>query len=101
MRSGQRPGGSARDYHAAHRRAAELRGSAAAERRHNFDCHSQDMRKITVNEPEAEEKDGAVAPQNEAASSTENAQPDDDSEGLQADLDRFRDLALRSQADFE
>src|SRR4051812_8598647 len=59
------------------------------------------MRKIPVNEPEAEEKDGAVAPQNEAASSTENAQPDDDSEGLQADLDRFRDLALRSQADFE
>ena len=25
----------------------------------------------------------------------------DDDEGLQADLDRFRDLALRSQADFE
>ncbi len=27
--------------------------------------------------------------------------PEDDGEGLQADLDRFRDLALRSQADFE
>jgi molecular chaperone GrpE len=27
--------------------------------------------------------------------------PEDDGEGLQTDLDRFRDLALRSQADFE
>lgn len=29
------------------------------------------------------------------------AMTDDDGENLQADLDRFRDLALRSQADFE
>ena len=29
------------------------------------------------------------------------ATTDDDGENLQADLDRFRDLALRSQADFE
>jgi molecular chaperone GrpE len=29
------------------------------------------------------------------------AQAADETEGLQADLDRFRDLALRSQADFE
>ena len=30
-----------------------------------------------------------------------NATSEDDGENLQADLDRFRDLALRSQADFE
>lgn len=52
------------------------------------------MKKIPVNEPEAEEKDSPAAP-------VENAQPEDDTDGLQADLDRFRDLALRSQADFE
>src|SRR5256714_5112671 len=52
------------------------------------------MKKIPVTEPDAEEKDPAVP-------SAEAAQPEDDFEGLQADLDRFRDLALRSQADFE
>ncbi|MDQ6625474.1 MAG: nucleotide exchange factor GrpE [Verrucomicrobiota bacterium] len=31
----------------------------------------------------------------------ENEQSDDPTAGLQADLDRFRDLALRSQADFD
>ena len=31
----------------------------------------------------------------------EHAVGEDDGENLQADLDRFRDLALRSQADFE
>src|SRR5437667_4472228 len=31
----------------------------------------------------------------------EPAEPEDPMAGLQADLDRFRDLALRSQADFE
>jgi len=51
------------------------------------------MKKIPVTEPEAEEKDPPAPP--------ENAQPEDDTDGLQADLDRFRDLALRSQADFE
>jgi molecular chaperone GrpE len=56
------------------------------------------MKKIPVSEPEMEEK-GPAAPQNNDAS--EAAQPEDDSDGLQADLDRFRDLALRSQADFE
>jgi molecular chaperone GrpE len=49
------------------------------------------MRKIPVTQPGADEKDSAA----------ETAQPEDDCEGLQADLDRFRDLALRSQADFE
>ncbi len=33
--------------------------------------------------------------------STGPAPTEEDGEGLQADLDRFRDLALRSQADFE
>jgi molecular chaperone GrpE len=52
------------------------------------------MKKIPVTEPEAEEKDPA-------APSAENVQLEDETDGLQADLDRFRDLALRSQADFE
>ncbi|HZE13673.1 MAG TPA: nucleotide exchange factor GrpE [Chthoniobacterales bacterium] len=52
------------------------------------------MKKIPVTEPETEKKDSA-------ASSTESVQPEDETDGLQADLDRFRDLALRSQADFE
>jgi molecular chaperone GrpE len=56
------------------------------------------MKKIPVTEPDTEEKKPAPAEKNEAA---EPAQPEDESEGLQADLDRFRDLALRSQADFE
>ena len=60
------------------------------------------MKKIPVTEPEAEEKDSPAS--NEPAASSSTPEPeavDDDSEGLQADLDRFRDLALRSQADFE
>src|SRR4051812_39203958 len=52
------------------------------------------MKKIPVSEAEAEEKNTAV-------SAAETAPPEDDCDGLQADLDRFRDLALRSQADFE
>jgi molecular chaperone GrpE len=36
-----------------------------------------------------------------AASDVERGDADDPMAGLQADLDRFRDLALRSQADFE
>jgi molecular chaperone GrpE len=51
------------------------------------------MKKIPVTEPEAEETDLPAAVEPESV--------EDDSEGLQADLDRFRDLALRSQADFE
>jgi molecular chaperone GrpE len=46
----------------------------------------------------AESKSDASDPAVQAAS----ASPDQDEDGnLQADLDRFRDLALRSQADFE
>lgn len=64
------------------------------------------MKKIPVTEPEAEEKKSPgpeePAAQIASSSSPEPEQPDeDDPEGLQADLDRFRDLALRSQADFE
>ena len=42
----------------------------------------------------------AQAKQPSPATSSD-ADPEDASAGLQADLDRFRDLALRSQADFE
>ena len=62
------------------------------------------MKKIPVTDPDADEKE--AAPKNDAtatngAPSAETAPAEDDFEGLQADLDRFRDLALRSQADFE
>jgi len=61
------------------------------------------MKKIPVTEPAMEEKEATM--KNDASStsapSAETAPPEDDSDGLQADLDRFRDLALRSQADFE
>jgi molecular chaperone GrpE len=60
------------------------------------------MRKIPVTEPGADKKDSAATVGRDAsAPSPETAQAEDDCEGLQADLDRFRDLALRSQADFE
>jgi molecular chaperone GrpE len=60
------------------------------------------MKRIPVTEPGEEEKESAAPPKNDAAaSSTETATAEDDCDGLQADLDRFRDLALRSQADFE
>jgi molecular chaperone GrpE len=43
------------------------------------------------------------SPEESMAASSESAQSetDDPMAGLQADLDRFRDLAMRSQADFE
>jgi molecular chaperone GrpE len=60
------------------------------------------MKRIPVNDPDADEKDSAAAAKNEASSPPSAVTPpEDDCEGLQADLDRFRDLALRSQADFE
>lgn len=66
------------------------------------------MRRIPVTESPAEGEKPAPnpdaaepksEPQNADLSSASPEQDDD--EGLQADLDRFRDLALRSQADFE
>ena len=60
------------------------------------------MKKIPVTERDVEEKDSAAPLKNDAAEpSAETASAEDDCDGLQADLDRFRDLALRSQADFE
>src|SRR5688572_21829341 len=63
------------------------------------------MKKIPVTEPEREEKDSTAAKkpgaETTSSSSPEPESGEDGSEGLQADLDRFRDLALRSQADFE
>lgn len=57
------------------------------------------MKRIPVTEPEAEKKNSGATEKNDAVEQA--PQPEDDFEGLQADLDRFRDLALRSQADFE
>jgi molecular chaperone GrpE len=59
------------------------------------------MRKIPVTEPEAQEKEPAPTETMPPNSDDGTAQAEDDTEGLQADLERFRDLALRSQADFE
>src|SRR5467141_705032 len=60
------------------------------------------MKKLPVTEPDADEKKSPITAENEAsASSAGTGQAEDDCDGLQADLDRFRDLALRSQADFE
>ena len=67
------------------------------------------MRKIPVGEASEKEKDSDAkkevrsqpAPAAAESSSPATDETDDDSEGLQADLNRFRDLALRSQADFE
>src|SRR5882762_6373158 len=63
------------------------------------------MKKIPVTEQNKQMKQSAsassisssVAPGGDAAQS----EAEDPMAGLQADLDRFRDLALRSQADFE
>ena len=69
------------------------------------------MRKIPVTEPAADRKSEEAAKQTETKSRTaeheDSGLKSDESEGedptttMQADLDRFRDLALRSQADFE
>jgi molecular chaperone GrpE len=65
------------------------------------------MRKIPVTESPADGDKPAQNPKLEAKSApsgadAQPASPDqDEDESLQADLDRFRDLALRSQADFE
>ena len=58
------------------------------------------MKKIPVTEPEetAGSTSSAATP---ASSGVDRKEEDDPMSGLQADLDRFRDLALRSQADFE
>ena len=59
--------------------------------------HSKtERRQIPVTEEEAP-REAATAPEMDAPDNNS----DDPTSGLQADLDRFRDLALRSQADFD
>ena len=55
------------------------------------------MRKIPVTEQE--QTKAKPGPESERAAAA--SEDDDPMAGLQADLDRFRDLAMRSQADFE
>ena len=57
------------------------------------------MKKIPS--PDREEMNSAPQAKQPSASVASGADPEDALAGLQADLDRFRDLALRSQADFE
>ena len=58
------------------------------------------MKKIPSRERE-EEMNSAVQARQPSTTAAGEADSDDAMAGLQADLDRFRDLALRSQADFE
>jgi molecular chaperone GrpE len=61
------------------------------------------MRKIPVSEPGRQpERQQAAAPGPASVSpGNPTVEEDDPTTGLQADLDRFRDLAMRTQADFE
>jgi molecular chaperone GrpE len=63
------------------------------------------MKKFRVSESENEKATATSASSTEtraaASSELDRSEGDDPMSGLQADLDRFRDLALRSQADFE
>src|SRR5580765_600592 len=58
------------------------------------------MKKIPSRERE-EEMNSSVQAKQPSPMAAGGADSDDPMAGLQADLDRFRDLALRSQADFE
>jgi molecular chaperone GrpE len=58
------------------------------------------MKKIPSRERE-EEMNSSVQAKQPSSAATGDADSDDAMAGLQADLDRFRDLALRSQADFD
>src|SRR6516165_5911400 len=57
------------------------------------------MKKIPS--PGREEMNSSAQPKQPSPATASSADPEDAFAGLQADLDRFRDLALRSQADFE
>jgi molecular chaperone GrpE len=64
------------------------------------------MKKTAATEQDKETKQSASARSMSAsagrmANATQSEEAEDPMAGLQADLDRFRDLALRSQADFE
>jgi molecular chaperone GrpE len=58
------------------------------------------MKKIPSRERE-EEMNSSFSAKQPSPAAAGDADSDDAMAGLQADLDRFRDLALRSQADFE
>jgi molecular chaperone GrpE len=63
------------------------------------------MKRVPVTEKNKETKQsppaGSVSPSTAPMTDAEQGDTEDLMAGLQADLDRFRDLALRSQADFE
>jgi len=60
------------------------------------------MRKIPVRDPEKSDDEQSAANASAGMSpEAGSAEEDDPTTGLQADLDRFRDLAMRTQADFE
>ena len=52
-------------------------------------------------ETATDERDDSIPVQTADNDGAEDAQNDDPTANMQADLDRFRDLALRSQADFD
>src|SRR5215831_5959910 len=58
------------------------------------------MKKMPSRERE-DERNSSVQAKQPSPTAPSDADSDDALAGLQADLDRFRDLALRSQADFE
>src|SRR5438094_6742803 len=60
------------------------------------------MKKVPVNEqPRESEKTTSLGSTPSSATAPQRSESEDPMTGLQADLDRFRDLALRSQADFK
>jgi molecular chaperone GrpE len=58
------------------------------------------MKKILPNENQSEDETTSNVSKNDAPA-VEQTETEDEFARLQADLDRFRDLAMRSQADFE
>src|SRR5438046_7040370 len=60
------------------------------------------MKKVPVSEqPRESEKTTSLGSTPSSATAAQRSESEDPMTGLQADLDRFSDLALRSQADFE
>ena len=59
------------------------------------------MKKVPVTESDESTAARSTSSPSDGAPAPDQAEADDPVAGLQADLDRFRDLAMRSQADFE
>jgi len=59
------------------------------------------MKKVPVTESDESAAARSTSSPSDGAPAPDQAEADDPVAGLQADLDRFRDLAMRSQADFE